>query len=191
MAWRYAASASDGLSLFDSRLPIRRIVFARSRRVSFVAPTAPVSTSRSDRRLAEHPQAVVGVTRGVQQVAEPGPAVGQGGTHRRRGRARIPRADSRRSASRYVATASLVLSVDLSSPATAVRLRPTSAWISGAAFGSAASASRDASTRRCASAPPLCGRPCRSNPPPRTPPAPAPDASRSRSPCPASAASLP
>ena len=51
---------------------------------------------------------------------------------------------------RYVASASPVFPVASSSPATSVRLRPTSTVAAASAPGSAASASRAASTARCA-----------------------------------------
>ena len=57
---------------------------------------------------------------------------------------------------RYVSSASLVLPVDSSRLATTVRLRPTSALISGSACDSAASASRAARTCRCAASASSC-----------------------------------
>ena len=44
-ALRYSASASDGLPVSVSRMPMRLIVSARSRRASFDAPGAAASAS--------------------------------------------------------------------------------------------------------------------------------------------------
>ncbi len=110
------------------------IVFARSRLASFAAPAAAASAS-SSLPIVDRKEAIRDRQPASSERASGDPAAAPA---------------SRASASRYVPSARSVFPVDWSSPATDVRLRPTSAVADAPAPGSAASACRAANTDRCA-----------------------------------------